>query len=258
MGSSHLRYPEVSHALPTNSDSSPPLLRRVDPACFHRPAPPAVLAECPQNLIRCGAFSDDQDRMTSAARDSVECSEAGDTAGAYYDLTLGWLVAGASGGDISAFARASAHDRYQIIGVEPGTAVSLVAEMGASGGAGAYGHCAFSPYASVSATLERDDGTRVRVSAGSSYSYPDCTPVGSGSLSATLQLPLEVIAGEEFGLHMEVTASASWGDGTASMSGLAFSGLPPGASIVSCQGFLQESPVQALQASWGRVKSIYR
>ena len=218
----------------------------------------SVGAECPLNELSCGASSASGELLSASPRDSLGCSDP--SAGAYglYDLRTGLLGVSSSAYDVGAGMSGAVHDVYQIVGMEPGTPVSLVAEITAVGGVDLFGQCVFSPFGSFSATFFGDSGPSVSASGYASFGPPYCDGSGQERTEIVLQLPVAATAGQAFALHMEASTSVRWGSAHASLNNLAFSGLPPGASIVSCQGFLQEPPVQALQASWGRVKSIYR
>jgi hypothetical protein len=84
----------------------------------------------------------------------------------------------------------------------------------------------------------------------------DCTPA---SIDVTIGIPLAVRVGESFVLTIVTSArgAGDGGNGTAD-SGLRFSGLPAGYSIVSCKGYRMDSPVPTRLTSWGALKRIYR
>jgi hypothetical protein len=91
------------------------------------------------------------------------------------------------------------------------------------------------------------------------------TPVSCGpgfcsgqpkSQRTSLQVVVTRAAGDPFTLHFDLTTS---GHGSGDGSGqLHFSGLPPGASVVSCQGYQRDFPTAEKKTSWGRLKTIDR
>jgi hypothetical protein len=83
---------------------------------------------------------------------------------------------------------------------------------------------------------------------------------GFGTLAGgTASLSVARRAGQSFDLFLRVHADAPNGPASGSAFGaLFFEGLPPGYSIVSCQGFTTSAPVPTVHTTWGRVKQIYR
>jgi hypothetical protein len=69
---------------------------------------------------------------------------------------------------------------------------------------------------------------------------------------------LNVNAGDVFRLTTELSAGTGQHGGADASGFLRFSGLPAGARVESCQGYVQDIPVPAMRASWGSVKSLYR
>jgi hypothetical protein len=74
-----------------------------------------------------------------------------------------------------------------------------------------------------------------------------------GTLVMTLTRP----AGAPVGLEIEASMS---GGGMDSANGTFIFDfvLPPGVSVTSCNGYVQDAPVPARPASWGEVKAAYR
>jgi len=60
-----------------------------------------------------------------------------------------------------------------------------------------------------------------------------------------------------FDLQIEMHCGAWWGDVKENMQ-LTFTGLPPGVSVTSCQGFHMEQPVATVPVTWGNVRARYR
>jgi len=73
----------------------------------------------------------------------------------------------------------------------------------------------------------------------------------------TLSLPLSYCTDVPFHLFYDLETGAGYGD-YHSMAQFSFSGLPPGYSVVSCQGFRSEQPIATMPSTWGRLKASYR
>jgi hypothetical protein len=74
-----------------------------------------------------------------------------------------------------------------------------------------------------------------------------------------VQLPFTIVAGQPETLEFEFWARRSPGGshGTIATGTIRFTGLSPGQSVISCQGFGgQPTPVR--RTSWGTLKLIYR
>ncbi len=82
----------------------------------------------------------------------------------------------------------------------------------------------------------------------------------SGWVAWTRQVRMEftIAPGTPFLVEYKVGATTTWFARALVRSTLRFEGLPPGARIASCKGFLQDAPVPALARSWGQVKAAYR
>ena len=81
-------------------------------------------------------------------------------------------------------------------------------------------------------------------------------PCAGKTVAGGLMLPLARVPGEWFPIRYDLTANASGGEGTI-RGAVSFANLPPGYSIVSCQGY-GAPPVATLPSSWGRLKQVYR
>ena len=82
---------------------------------------------------------------------------------------------------------------------------------------------------------------------------------GTQTLAFVTGARLDLVAGTPAPVRVELTAYQSAGgrhvaDGDAAIR---FLGLPPGAHVVSCQGYADPS-TPALPSSWGEVKALYR
>jgi len=142
-------------------------------------------------------------------------------------------------------------DEFRVVGVSAGTPVALSARLDVE--ADALDHditpCGLRVYAHVRHGTE-------------AASLEVCAPPGSQHLTPheSLTLPLLVTAGEpitlEFEVQLYVAVGSDGGEGWGS-GRIGFDGLPPGASVVSCNGYDSDT-TPASQPSWGRVKVRYR
>ena len=195
---------------------------------------------CPASYLE---FCSDLHRSYSAAaiRDSNDwCGLGG------YDLTLGHLSATGWG----SYVEAGAEDVFKVVGLPVGTPLSFSARLSVSGYArGTYGE--FPNEVGGCITIEVWDGINsVRPSACGTYANP---LNWTGFYGITIQRA----AGEPFTLsYLLRAAGSSRGYAVAEVS-LAFDGLPPGARVISCQGYYQDFPVPARSLSWGALKLRY-
>lgn len=157
-------------------------------------------------------------------------------------------------------AAVSAVDQYRVEGVPAGTPLVFSAELDVS--LDVYGFdcppIGYLASSTASATLKEGDTnqssaaitTPVTCSAGG-YCCADAKSLRTG-----LRVIVTRPAGDPFTLHFDLATS---GHGSGNGSGqLYFSGLPSGASVVSCQGYRQGAPTAVKAMSWGRIKMIYR
>ena len=192
---------------------------------------------------------------TTASSDPVKsCSDLSSSAS--YDLALGTFAVASTPGA----AAVAAVDQYRVEGVSPGTPLVFSAELVVHLRAFPFG-CRQAgsppPSAFASATLREGDSNQSSASVTTPLicGTQSCCPQAR-FLDQTLRVTVTRLAGELFTLHFDL---ASGGDGGEQGSGqLHFSGLPPGAYVVSCQGYRQDAPTAAKGMSWGRLKQFYR
>lgn len=148
----------------------------------------------------------------------------------------------------------TARDAYDVAGVPAGTPVPVTAsftvddtifDSGSCGGSGCSG--------TFTASIQHGTDT-----AQASHS-PSLFAGARAIYHDVVQLPLTIIAGQPetiaFGMWARRATGGSHG---ASASGsIAFTGLPPGAAVTSCQGF-GGNPTPARTPTWGRIKLLYR
>lgn len=145
-----------------------------------------------------------------------------------------------------------ARDDYDVVGVVPGTPVTFTAELvtdgavftdgcGGSGCSGVYG-----------VTLRHGADSTTAVHAEHLFS-------GRAESHDVLPLTISMIAGAPETIEMQLWGRRNPGGnhGEEAHGVLHFTGLPPGAAVVSCQGYGQGA-TRARGITWGRLKTIYR
>ncbi len=147
-----------------------------------------------------------------------------------------------------------ARDAFDVVGVAPGTPVSMVAEFSvdgavwtpACGGSGCWGNLGISiAHGGVSAT----QNAQINIFTGQ--------PPRLVHLVA--RLPVVLVAGQPEVLEFLIAGSESAGGNHFVIGDGAyrFLDVPPGVVVVSCQG-VAAGPTPTRATSWGRVKAMYR
>jgi hypothetical protein len=223
---------------------------------FSELTPSDAAAQCAPDTLNCGDF--DQ-KISSAPADQLTCDGYFGGGAAAYDMMTGRLSAGASGSDISYSAGARVSDRYRIIGIPPGTLLSIRAELQVTGSIST--NCRFTSDAGgqVSASLSEAGGEEASYRSGRTCFNCECFDYGDPA-EAVLAIPImrtAASADEEFQLGIRLFTGAGNGHSSGTAR-LRFTGLPQGAAVVSCQGYRQEVPVPVLATTWSRIKAAYR
>ena len=130
-------------------------------------------------------------------------------------------------------------DDFSLFGLPPGTPVSLTVHLAGTLGGG-FGDTG--SYAVVRGHVKDALGGQQDM---------------SGPASFDLTLPVAAVAGQTFRLRFELDGYTlqSSGNGSATFS---FTGIPPGAAVTSCQGYVSDRSVPVRAMSWGRLKTHYR
>lgn len=204
-----------------------------------------VGAQCPASLLGTGCSYHDwlgfESYLPGAQLLDGDPWSAGDPCEwGCYDIREGVLVAhgwanpwnGECG--CAAFFR----DEFQVVGVTAGTPLEFYAELWIEGSIEIQGS--------------------IRAGIGENSFWTDGLDIeDEGPVSTKLKYPLAYAAEQPFVLVAELLVVGRGIEGRAHASAvMRFSGLPPGASVISCQSY--NLPVQVQQQTWGRVKSIYR
>ena len=162
---------------------------------------------------------------------------------ARYNVPAGTLSASVHGsGDFGASTSSLVVDDFTVVGLPNGTPVALTVHFAGGLNGGGYADA----YTVVTATVGIVGGDFV------DRRVPNEDP-GNFDLS----LSVAAIAGQPTRLRFKIDAycHASSGGGGGSFT---FAGLPPGAGIVSCQGYVAGVVVPASGTTWGRLKTLYR
>ena len=202
---------------------------------------PAAAAggDCPANSI---AFNSVPVSSTAGSRDTSfvgDCSSGR----ARYDLVTGYLAVEVLDPCGPELIEVDTADEFVVLGLALGTPVELTAVLDASGGG--WPLVPELPYSVGSGSASISDGTA-----------SDSEQAANGSFSRPLSLGLHVSVGQPFVLHLRVTASADLGGGSA-QGQLRFTGIPPGCTVSSCQGY-QFGPVPVRKTTWGSLKARFR
>lgn len=194
----------------------------------------AQFGPCPADTVSCPP-----DTYTSAPAYDVECQLPGSEPywwRVQYDLRAGWIRTDTH----HPVAEVIASDDYIVTGLPAGTVVSLTLK------------------AQVQITTQMFGGSgQARVRVGNEERV---FSAGNGSPGdALLNVPVAVAVGEPFRAHYQVQVSSGTPSPVA-YAGMSFrfAGMPPGTSIVSCQGYTQDAPTPVLRGSWGAAKILYR
>lgn len=147
----------------------------------------------------------------------------------------------------------TARDRYDVVGVPPGTPVVVVAELDVEGAIISRGCSASGCWGTLGFRLA--SGASVR----ESYLTRNLFAEGREPVEGSLMLPVTIVAGQPVTIERQLWArkAAGGNHGAEGIGRLRFAGLPEGVRVVSCQGFGDQS-VPTLRRSWGGLKSAYR
>ena len=213
-------------------------------------------ADCPPSTLLYGAPNPVTPIVEVAARvDTVFSIQVCDRVHARYDVPAGLVIASidvACGGPstLPSALETAVEDEFQLTGLAPGTPVSFNVVLHLLGAGQSFSEPGGGGGARLTATLLEGSSNTVQVVKGTLGSLPL-------SVNEPLNLSVAAVAGTPIRLVAAVRAEAF--DGRGQLEGLLeFTGLPPGASLVSCRGYSSAAPVAARRTSWGRLKATYR
>lgn len=190
---------------------------------------------CPLNTMSAGSLLVTSS-LSSDSRSKSDCGAFGcSNASASYDIPAAWLSTSAtSTGDAGANGEVIVQDQFHVVrpSVPNGTPISITARLHVvvSGPADGY--------------IEDELGNQ---------------QVSGTFGTFDLDLPLAVTVGQTFTLKFEVRAfSSAFFTGASGTATFSFLGVPTGAAVVSCNGYVSDKAVATKPASWGQLKSWYR
>jgi hypothetical protein len=146
-----------------------------------------------------------------------------------------------------------ARDAYDVVGVPAGTQVPATVELSAEGAVWSFGCGGSGCWGGLFGRIF--DGVNEQ------HAQSDANVFGPDTVAVSfvITLPVTLVAGQANELEFQLGGYRAPGgdhhvEGTGSWR---FLGLPAGAEVVSCQGFVG-GPTPARPASWGTVKALYR
>jgi hypothetical protein len=143
-------------------------------------------------------------------------------------------------------------DVYTLEGVPPGTPTPFQVLFEVSGDFIAAGWDGHDPCSPSAWSFSVADGANL---ATDSFTF-NCFS-GTGHVDRVTTLALVKTAEEAFTLLSRLTTFVSYRDRTSVVGRIRFVGLPPGARVVSCQGFTDTGTTSSRRTSWGQVKTAY-
>jgi hypothetical protein len=197
---------------------------------------------CPANSVSLGGYGS---TATSAQQFDSSSTYGGAFHGAY-NLATGELVLDQCCNLSSTVV--DVVDAYDVTGVPAGTPVLLTAQLSVAGSLQ-------TPGGVITCAIQH--GVDVQQSLHVVNAYQGWQP-----FSEFLQLPVTIVAGQPEPIEFVLSGRRTVGSridasGSQARASIGFTGLPAGATIVSCQGY-SGAPVPARRPSWGRLKTIYR
>ena len=213
-------------------------------------------ADCPSSTILYGVPNPVTPIVEVAARvDTVFSIQACDRAHARYDVLAGLVIASidvacGSPSTLPSGLETAVEDEFQLTGLAPGTPVSFNVVLHLLGEGQSFSEPGGGGGAQLTASLLEGSSNAAQVVKGTLGSLPL-------SVDEPLNLSVAAVAGTPIRLVVAVRAEAL--DGRGRLDGLLeFTGLQPGAGLVSCRGYSSAAPVAARRTSWGRLKATYR
>jgi hypothetical protein len=144
-------------------------------------------------------------------------------------------------------------DAFDVVGVTPGSSVTVVAELVIDGwilGAGCGGSGC---WGTLRGTLSSGANSDQKFFTANIFAQD------SVHVSGTVSLPVTIVVGSPVPIEfmLEASRAAGGNHGASGVGTIRFSALPAGAHVISCKGYgLGATPTRA--PSWGAVKVLYR
>jgi hypothetical protein len=141
-------------------------------------------------------------------------------------------------------------DDFTLIGIAPGMPFTLTATARFTGRVSSSGAPGDGSGAAINGRLRDALGNEAIASI-------SVGETGDRTLDQSVALPVTGTAGTPFRLRFSAEAYVLAGFG--SLQGqLSFTGLPAGASLISCRGYSSAAPVPVRTTTWGAIKTLYR
>ena len=191
-------------------------------------------AVCPSNHMQAGSTIADSS-LPADASSGGGCNPYGCTSSSVsYDIPHAGLSLRTSvSGDAGAYAKLTVQDDFRLIGLAPGGSAALIVRLQVNSL-----YCV--------ATLRDANGHELS---------------GAGDYdnnNVALSLPITAVEDQPFRLQFELVGYGDYFTGGAYGSGVfSFDGVPGGAAIVSCNGYVSDITVPVRTTSWGKLKSMY-
>lgn len=215
----------------------------------------AAKAECPASTVSVLAgYPEAVTYTTSAPSNAASSSFSGcqphpnicwsASAAAGYDLVAGTAYANANGSNTIPEASVSTHDVFTLLGPSSAAAITFVARVHVV----IWTEC----YAAAGTITVREGASN---SASANH-------IACGLNETDIEVSITRAANATFDLYLTNYARGGSGFQTSGQAytnlSLSFPDLPPGYSVMSCQGFMGGAVVPTKRGSWGRVKAVYR
>ncbi len=219
----------------------------------------AARADCPGSTFLHGTPDPSIPIPEVAARvDTTFSSQFCDRVHGRYDVLAGLLIASidvacnsSQPGGAPSGLETIVEDDYDLVGLAPGTPVSLSLAMHLKGEAHSFGEPGGPGGAQLRATMLEG--------ASNSATFLRATSLAEPSIFVNQALGLSIAAVSGTPVHLRVAVRAEAFEGRGELQGLLeFSGLPSGVHLQSCRGYSSDAPVAARATSWGRLKASYR
>lgn len=188
-----------------------------------------------------GAATCSENQIVLTGVNVVSIAAALDTVGSNshgsYDLKTGYLSSNVSFNEPGwASSSVATDDEYRVVGLPAGTPVDFTAEFPVSG--------SWNVYPGVPQGNFTCEGSIASGADSAGFALPEggCC---HGTLSQPLAISLQRLAQEPFHIRLRLAAQDYRGRVDASGQ-LTFTGLPPGAAVVSCQGFATDPAIVAV------------
>ena len=192
----------------------------------------AANPNCPSNLVQAGSMTLNSTDATNSAAEPGQCEFGAGYSSASYNIPAGrYSIAASVYGECSAYAHVTVQDDFRVIGLPAGTPVAILAVLHAQ-------------VTDCGTTMTDVDGHHVTIFA------------GYEGKNAEVSLSIAAIAEQPFRLTYDAEAFGDLQTSGSVNADFHFTGLPAGAAVVSCNGYVSPGAVAVKPASWGKLKRM--